>query len=240
LRKDFPVDRFKEQARGVGRADSSPTSEFGLSLPEQIAEVLSEEIVERKLVSGSKLPEPALAERFGTSRAPIREALYLLDQEGLVERAPRRGAVVKEYGRQEIGELYRIRSVLEGLALERICEEPRMIDACLAALNPIASEMEEAEADAKRYHDLNFRFHKTIIILSQSDLLRRLYARIEGPLKIFLRRSFSTQGAVPKSFGEHLQLLVAIEQADVEKACEILRRHDEDGMRRAIASSPPD
>lgn len=211
---------------------------FGRSLSEQIAEILREEITERKVPPGSKLSEPALVDRFATSRAPIREALYLLAQEGLIERTPRKGALVKGYARQEISELYRVRITLEKMALERICEKPETIRACLAALEPIAREMEKAEDGAAHYHDLNFSFHKAIIILSQSDLLRRLYAQIEGPLKVVLRKSFSTEGAVPKSFGEHLQILDAIEQADVKKACQILHKHDEDGMRRALLALP--
>ncbi len=234
------VDPFEERAAGERAAEESAGrgKGFGRSLPEQIAEVLREEIVERELAAGSRLPEPALVERFQTSRAPIREALYLLKQEGLIERAPRRGAVVKGYGRQEVIELYKVRIMLERFALERICEKSETIRACLAALEPIAREMEEAEGDAERYRDLNFSFHKTIIVLSQSDLLGRLYARIEGPLKVVLRKSFSTSGAMPKSFGEHLQILEAIEGADVERACRILQKHDDDGMRRALATLP--
>jgi DNA-binding GntR family transcriptional regulator len=57
-------------------------------------------------------------------------------------------------------------------------------------------------------------------------------------LKVVLRRSFSTEGAVPKSFGGHVQILDAIEQADVKKACRILHKHDEDGMRRALVTLP--
>ncbi len=234
------MNEFEEHVKRVKEIDSGQASEFGLSLPEQIAKVISDEIVERKLVPGSKLPETTLAKRFGTSRAPIREALYRLDQEGLVERAPRRGAVVKEYSMQEIEELYQIRCVLEGLALERICEEPENIEVCLAALEPIVHEMERADGDAKRYHELNFSFHKVIILLSRSGLLRRLYVQIEGPLKVFLRRSFSAEGAIPKSFGEHLQLLDTIKTANAEEARRILQRHDEDGMQRAITLSSPE
>lgn len=212
--------------------------DFGRSLPDQIAETIADEIIERQISPGSKLPELALADRFGTSRAPIREALYKLTQIGLVERKPRRGAVVREYGRQEIEELYRVRTLLERMALERICEEPRMIEASIEALNPVVRQMESFQDDNKRYHELNFSFHKSIILLSGSSLLERLYERIEGPLKLVLRRSFSTDGAVPKSFGEHLNLLKAIEDADVERACELLLKHDEDGMQRALASTP--
>jgi DNA-binding GntR family transcriptional regulator len=230
------LSRVGEQA-----GDFNPTSPgFGLPLPEQIAEVLADEIIERKLFPGSRLPEPALAERFGTSRAPIREALYLLDQAGLVERTPRRGTVVKTYSRREIEELYQVRITLERLALERICEEPDMVEACLSTLEPIIREMEAAQDDPLRYRELNYLFHRSIIVVSRSDLVRRLYAQIEGPLKIFLRRMFSAEDAVSKSFGEHLQILAAIEEADAEKAQQRLEKHDIDGMRRAIASSLPE
>ncbi len=231
------MDYIDQQARGV---DPATSPEFGLSLPEQIAEVLAAEIVERKRFPGSKLPEPALAERFGTSRAPIREALYLLDQEGLVERTPRRGAVVKVYSRREIEELYQVRITLERLALERICEEPGMVDACLATLEPIISDMQMAQGDPMRYRELNYLFHRSIINVSRSGLIRRLYTQIEGPLKIFLRRMFFVEGAVQKSFSEHLQILAAIKEADAEKARWRLEKHDMDGMRRAIASSLPE
>lgn len=236
--EDSIEELIQELGQDVAGGVSGKNGSFGRSLPQQIAEVLAGEIVERELSAGSKLPELALAERFGTSRAPIREALYLLTQEGLVERKPRRGALVRGYGQQEIEELYRVRTLLERLALERVCGEPRTREACVAALEPIARQMDGAEEDVKRYHELNFSFHKNIIVFSRSHLLQRLYARIEGPLKVVLRQSFSTKGAVPKSFGEHLQLLSAIGKADVERACNILLTHDEDGMRRALAEIP--
>jgi DNA-binding GntR family transcriptional regulator len=127
-RRESLLSRVEGKAGGF----NSISPGFGLLLPEQIAEVLADEIIERKLASGSKLPEPALAERFGTSRAPIREALYLLDQAGLVERTPRRGTVVKAYSSREIEELYQVHITLERIALERICEAPEMVDSCLA------------------------------------------------------------------------------------------------------------
>jgi DNA-binding GntR family transcriptional regulator len=147
---------------------------------------------------------------------------------------------VKTYSRREIEELYQVRITLERLALERICEEPDMVEACLATLEPIIREMETAQDDPLRYRELNYLFHRSIIVVSRSDLVRRLYAQIEGPLKIFLRRMFSAEDAVSKSFGEHLQILAAIEEADAEKAQQRLEKHDIDGMRRAIASSLPE
>ena len=158
----------------------------------------------------------------------------------MVERTPRRGTVVKAYTRREIEEIYQVRITLERLALERICESPETVEACLADLKPIIREMETVQDDPMRYRELNYLFHRSIIVVSRSGLVRRLYAQIEGPLKIFLRRMFFAEGAVPKSFGEHLQILAAIEEADAEKAQQRLEKHDLDGMRRAIASSLPE
>lgn len=122
-RRESLLSRVERKAGGF----NSISPGLGLPPPEQIAEVLADEIIERKVASGSKLPEPALAERFGTSRAPIREALYLLDQAGLVERTPRRGTVVNAYSSREIEELYQVRITLERIALERSCEVPEMV-----------------------------------------------------------------------------------------------------------------
>ena len=147
---------------------------------------------------------------------------------------------MKMYSRREIEELYQVRITLERLALERICEETSMVDECLATLEPIIRDMEMVQGDPMRYRELNYLFHRSIINVSCSGLIRRLYTQIEGPLKIFLRRMFFVEGAVQKSFGEHLQILAAIKEADPEKARRRLEKHDIDGMRRAIASSLPE
>jgi DNA-binding GntR family transcriptional regulator len=208
---------------------------FGLSLPQQIAKVLADEIVERRLPFGHRLAESNLAARFGTSRASIREALYLLAQEGLIDRSPRRGTFVREFDRREIEELYVVRGLLEELALERIFKEPGKTQVCPIALTSIIDQMKIARKEPKRYHELNFKFHKTIIEIAGSDLLLGLYRQIEGPLKIFLRASFEAQGAVLQSINEHTQILTAIKHGSAREACDILLNHDEEGMRRAIA-----
>lgn len=225
-------ERGEYERRPTGARDPA----FGLSLPQQIARVLTGEIVERELSFGERLPELDLAARFGTSRAPIREALYILDQEGLVERTPRRGAVVRRFDTREIEELYQVRALLESLALEHIFTErddaQRM--ALLSTLEQSVRSMEGARADARRYHALNFEFHKAILSLSERELLLGLYRQIEGPLKVFLRLSLDTPGAVELSLGEHRRLLDAIANGDLRLAKEILASHDRDGMQRAI------
>lgn len=224
--------RSKNEKRPGKVADRA----FGLSLPQQIAAVIAGEIVERELAFGQRLPELDLADRFGTSRAPIREALYILAQEGLVERTPRRGAVVRQFDRREIEELYQVRALLEGLALERIFKESDDAQraACLSALELIVRRMEGAYKEIQRYHALNFEFHKTILEVAGRELLLSLYKQIEGPLKVFLRLSLEAPGAVTLSLDEHKQLLNAIRHSDMRLASDILANHDKDGMQRAI------
>ena len=208
---------------------------FGLSLPQQIARVIAGEIIELKLPLGHKLPETSLAKRFGTSRASVREALYLLAQEGLIERSPRKGAYVTELDRREIEELYRVRAALEELALERISESPDKTRSCLMALDTIMSKMEKVQEHTKQYHELNFRFHKTIVETAGSPLLLSLYKQIEGPLKIILLVSFEAPDAVLQSLSEHKSILAAIYQGNPTEACSILVTHDIEGMQRAVA-----
>lgn len=198
--------------------------------------MLAEEITERVLPPGERLLEQTLSERFGTSRAPIREALYLLSQEGLVERIPRKGAIVKRYTTREIEELYRIRVTLEELALERDCDGLRMVRFALAALRPIVEEMERSRKEIKHYHELNFEFHKAIVELSQSSVLLRLYTQIEGPLKMFLRLSMTTRSDVAKSIEDHKRIVAAIGEGDAAEAGRILRAHEIDGMERALTA----
>ena len=204
------------------------------SFPQQVAEALAEEIIERDLQPGERLLEQTLSERFGTSRAPIREALYLLSQEGLVERIPRKGAVVKRYTTREIEELYKLRVTLEELALERDCDGMRMVRRTLAGLRPIVEEMEKSYRETKRYHELNFRFHKLIVELSRSSVLSRLYTQIERPLKTFLRLSVTTKENVRRSIDDHKRIVAAIAEEDAAEAGKILRAHEIDGMSRAL------
>ncbi len=204
------------------------------SFPQQVAGVLAEEITEGVLPPGERLLEQTLSERFGTSRAPIREALYLLSQEGLVERVPRKGAVVKRYTTREIEELYKVRVTLEELALERDCDGLRRVRLSLAELRPIVAEMEKSRREVRRYHGLNFEFHKSIIELSRSSVLSRLYTQIEGPLKTFLRLSVTTKEDISKSIEDHRRIVAAIAEEDAAEAGRVLRAHEVDGMARAM------
>jgi DNA-binding GntR family transcriptional regulator len=104
-------------------APANPLGRTILSLPAQVADSLSSEILEGLRAPGERLKEIELAERFAVSRTAIREAVSILERDGLVERIPRIGARVRVISPEDIEELFFIRAYLLGLAVRRIAEK---------------------------------------------------------------------------------------------------------------------
>ncbi|KMJ55880.1 GntR family transcriptional regulator, partial [Bacillus sp. LL01] len=134
------------------------------SLSTQIAKRITQQIISGELQPGEKLSEYMYAEEFGTSRAPVREALYLLTIEGLVERIPRKGALVKGYTSSEICDLLEIRTMLEELSMKRIAEHG-VREISLEKMKTILQKM-HTEQDSKQYTQLNHDFHMCLIEMS--------------------------------------------------------------------------
>jgi DNA-binding GntR family transcriptional regulator len=100
------------------------------SLAEQIASQLAEMIIKGDYEPGSRVHETAVSSRFKVSRGPVREALRLLEKEGLITILPRRGAVVTNLSIEEVRDIFEIRAVLFGLAMKRAAErqDPALIE----------------------------------------------------------------------------------------------------------------
>ena len=109
------------------------------ALPDRIYLSLEEAILEGKVKPGDRLIEDELSKGFGVSRGPIREALRLLEKDGLVKRVPRKGAIVEWISKDDISEMFEVRSVLEGLAAKIFCG--RATDAELSGLEGIYKQM---------------------------------------------------------------------------------------------------
>ena len=93
-----------------------------LTLREKILENIRDSIVSGSLKAGSRVSEPELAERYGISRTPVREAFRQLETEGYLTVIPRRGAVVSQFTPKDVEEFYAIKSIMEGYAAHRACE----------------------------------------------------------------------------------------------------------------------
>jgi DNA-binding GntR family transcriptional regulator len=196
------------------------------SLPSLIAKRITQQIITGELKPSEKLIEYTYAEAYGISRAPVREAFYLLTIEGLVERIPRKGVVVKGYTSSEIYDLLEIRIMLETLAMKRISENG-IDDHLLAQMEIFLQDMQN-EKDIKSYTQLNHKFHLCIIKMSQSDVIQNMYSRLEMQLLTIQNMSFAREGNIDKSIREHKILVGLLKENQIDIAADMLSKHNRD------------
>jgi DNA-binding GntR family transcriptional regulator len=197
------------------------------TLRDQVLDRLREDILSGELDAGTVLGEGALAESFGVSRGPVREALSRLASEGLVTLVPRRGAEVTRLSREEFLDAYQVREALETLAIRLAV--PRLGDAELALLRSLHEEMvEHAErAEVHAFFDANARFHQVFVEASGNRKLEEFYRLLLGQMGRYLARSLALRGTLERSVSEHLAILEAVEAGDTELAASLLADHIE-------------
>jgi DNA-binding GntR family transcriptional regulator len=185
---------------------------------------LRRDILMGRLAPGQRLIARELAHRFGTSEVPVREALWMLERDGLVEMKVNHGARVVQLTPDEVREAYLIRAHLEGLATETAV--PKVDRHLQAQLDEAVSEMGKVveEGDPIRYADMNRRFHEMIFAASPHRRLHALISNIwdgHGAM----RTVFHIASRLRASHHEHNQILDAIRQGDAARAGELARQH---------------
>jgi DNA-binding GntR family transcriptional regulator len=195
------------------------------TLGEQIYQALEAAILDDELPPGTELPEIELAEQYGTSRGPVREALRQLNSDGLVVLRPRRGAVVRMLSRKEFLDAYRVREVLEALA---VClAVPTLKPDELANLDGLMDTMRTAvfRDDIEMFFDANADFHRLFIDYSGNIPLQQLHLQLSRPMVRYRRRSLALRGNLQPSLEEHEKIMVAVHEGDAERAADLMRRH---------------
>ena len=200
------------------------------SLSKLIAEKITEQILTGELQPGERIAETTYAEEYGISRAPIREALYLLTNEGLVERIPRKGAVVKGYSDREMYDLMEIRKMLEDLAIRRIGEHGADMS-ILEEMEALIPFMEEATSH-EQYANLNHQFHSLLINMTKSEVIMSMYSRLGLPLLTLQTMSFMEERYVSKSLHDHRLIIEMLKQGEFDKTKAILENHNNDVIKR--------
>jgi DNA-binding GntR family transcriptional regulator len=188
-------------------------------------EVIREAILDGRLVPGQRLKEEELARELGISRTPVREALLVLQTEGMVEAAPNRGATVRSYDADDLGEMYLLRAALEGLAARLAAE--RVTPRDLAKLHKSCDRFESAGmlGTLKELVKENLFFHNTILDVAGSERISQLVRSVtELPLvyKSYLWYSPS-QKLVSAHY--HRQIVHALEAGDPERAESVMKQH---------------
>ncbi|PWR02612.1 GntR family transcriptional regulator [Meridianimarinicoccus roseus] len=192
---------------------------------DRIAETLEGLIFSGEFSDGDRLDEHRLAERFGVSRTPIREAFQRLALSGLVEAIPRRGVFVRQPGIVELMDMFEVMAEFEGIC-GRLASS-RISDDALAALNDANARCREAveagETDA--YYRENERFHHIIYRQSGNAFLEGEASRLHRRLKPFRRVQLQLRGRLMQSMSEHEGIVKALTDADAEAAARLLREH---------------
>jgi DNA-binding GntR family transcriptional regulator len=190
-----------------------------------IYRTLRERILSNEVPSGSRLVLRQLANQFDTSDIPVREALRMLERDGLVEMIPYRGARVTTLTAREIEETYFIRGHLEsiatGLAAERITTTE------LDTLEELMVRMRDAVAaqDGPGFSDLNREFHRTIVAACGNEMLRDLTMDIWQRHSGFQRVFRMVPGRIAASQAEHEGIMAALRARDTERAAKLALWH---------------
>ncbi|GIF75908.1 GntR family transcriptional regulator [Asanoa siamensis] len=193
------------------------------TLSESIRDGLVELIVSGEIKAGERLIETRIAADFGTSQAPVREALRELEGLGLVESRPRRGRHVLPFVEQTIREAYVVRAALEEAATRLAMLNRRLP---LDAMRTDVAEMRRCAAadDARAMGLASARFHRRVVLAAENFLLERAWEGLQIEARTAITLAL-TKPALDHVADEHEDLLGVLAAGDVEAACLHARAH---------------
>ncbi|OWS68927.1 GntR family transcriptional regulator [Polynucleobacter campilacus] len=199
-------------------------------LYEDVADRLRDQIFAKQLAPGSWLDEQSLAEQFGISRTPMREAIKALASEGLVTMKLRRGAYVTEVNRSDLDQIFTVLSLLEGQAAKEAAIKATEDD--LNLLDHLHHRLETAAADRdiEQFFEINGKFHELIQQIAGNRWMNGVIDDLRKVLKLHRKDSLTSTGRLQNSLIEHREILRAILKRD-ELAAEVaMRKHFANGL----------
>lgn len=199
-----------------------------------IAEQLRESVITGKITAGTQLSEAALAEAFGVSRGPLREAMQRLLQEGLLRSERNRGIFVKKLTHNDIEDIYDARTAIESAAIRMVIGRRNSAD--LSTLHDACADISHAAASGERQSvsDADLSFHAALVSASGSPRLVRMQATLLAETRMCITALEATQGDVATVADEHRRILDALESGSLEAALVRLEDHMHDGVTRLL------
>ncbi|TAH40783.1 MAG: GntR family transcriptional regulator [Betaproteobacteria bacterium] len=200
-----------------------------LALYQEVAERLRERIFSHELQPGTWVDEQALAEQYGISRTPLREALKVLASEGLVTLKPRRGCYVTEISDRDLDEIFTVMAMLEG-ECARSCAS-RASEADLARLKAIHTDLERAagKQDIDGFFEANQAFHQAIQQIADNRWLLHVIEDLRKVIKLSRHHSLFSEGRLEQALAEHRTVLDALLERDGVAAEARMREHIRSG-----------
>lgn len=205
------------------------------ALYEEVAELLRQRIFSRELEPGAWIDELKLAEEYGISRTPLREALKVLAAEGLVTMKVRRGAYVTEVSDKDLADVYHLLSLLESDAAGVVAE--RATPSQMAELQALHAELEAAarpgHVDREHFFALNERFHMRLLAIADNRWRDQMVADLRKVMKLNRHNSLLKSGRINESLKEHRAIMAALEAHDAPAAAVRMRAHFSNGLDAA-------
>ena len=172
-----------------------------------------------------RLDERKLAQDFGVSRTPVREAMAQLEREGFIRSVPRRGIYVVRKTKEEVIEMITAWAALEGMAARLMTQVAS--DEEISGLREMFATFENGHlrAHLDEYSDVNIEFHQTIIRLSHNAVLLELAENLFTHMRMIRRTTIGEQDRADRSIRDHMSIIESIEARATDRAEQLVREH---------------
>lgn len=196
-----------------------------LPLRDVVFQTLRESILKGEMKPGERLMEIHLANRLGVSRTPIREAIRMLELEGLVTMVPRRGAQVAQISPKGLKDVLEVRQALEALAMELACE--RITEEEIGSLRKACDAFQEATRtrDAVMIARADVELHDIIVAAGRNDRLAQMVANLSQQMYRYRLEHIRDESQYPRLIEEHEEIFRCIRNRDREAGAAATRRH---------------
>ena len=201
------------------------------ALYEEVAELLRQRIFNRELTPGSWIDELKLAEEYGISRTPLREALKVLATEGLVTMKVRRGAYVTEMSDSDLADVYHLLALLESDAAEVVATKATELQ--LRELEGLHQELEKAVHNRERFFEINEAFHMRMLEIANNRWRDQMVADLRKVMKLNRHNSLLKSGRIEDSLVEHRAIMAALVARDAAGTAQRMREHFKNGLEAA-------
>jgi DNA-binding GntR family transcriptional regulator len=201
------------------------------ALYEQVAEHLRERIFAGELKPGEWIDELKIAAEYGISRTPLREALKVLQSEGLVDIKVRRGAYVAESSAKQLRDIFHLMALLESDAAYTVAAkaDPQVVK----ELQTIHAELKRSIKDRRQFFLCNEQFHEQLLHAAGNEIALEIIRDLRKKMKFNRHHSLHKEGRIEASFEEHDALMNALAEGNASAAKELMQRHILNGQEAA-------
>jgi DNA-binding GntR family transcriptional regulator len=196
-----------------------------------VAELLRQRIFNRELAPGSWIDELKLAEEYGISRTPLREALKVLATEGLVTMKVRRGAYVTEVSERDLADVYHLLALLESDAAGVVATKAS--DVQLKELATLHKELEKSVGQREKFFELNEAFHMRLLAIADNRWRDQMVADLRKVMKLNRHNSLLKTGRIQESLAEHQAIMTALLARNPTGTVQAMQSHFKNGLEAA-------